>query len=128
MKKLISILLALIICISLCACGSSMTKEEMFSQAEEINPSDIISTLEENLVKGKETYDGKVVKFTDFLVSDIEDWGFESYYKVNYTLTTSVYLSKEDILNLKTNDCVTVVGVLKVVSETDIELKNAYIV
>lgn len=132
MKKLLAILLAAVMCISFCAC--SMSKEDMLSNAIDVHEKEILNQLNENLVIGKEIYNGKIAKFTDLLVTEITNYGFEAKYRYTFsnggftTLTTMVYLSKDDILTLHKGDTVSVVGELKVVSDITVKLKNAYLI
>ena len=150
MKKAISLLLALVLCLSLCACGSGndtpetteaptettspevtvMTKEEMLEQALEAQLHEVENEFHENLAKAKQEYCNKVLKLTGRIANIAEDHielGTGWY-------TVDVYLPIEDLITLQTQQQVTIVGQTTDVIEKDsneishLEMPTAYFV
>lgn len=127
MKKLISLLLVTTLALSLTACGGGMSKEEMLKTAEAMDPvflQEIVDGAAENEARLIKEYEGKVVKETGVVVSDIDSNG-------NVTLglstvTTHFNLPAEDIEQFEVGDAISVVGIISeitVYSEDDIEIE-----
>ena len=132
MKKLIALLMVLVLGVSLCAC-TTMSKEDMISEAKTLLRRDVITDMSENFVNAKEKYNGMVARFNDVTVNDISTKGFSSDYIKTFdygftTLSIDVRLSKDDIMQLKEGDEVNVVGIIKVDYDNHITLKNAHII
>lgn len=120
MKKAISLLLALVMCLSLCACGGGsnapdttdaptettepeevkMSKEEMLNIAVEID--DYRTEMKDNIARAEAKYVGNVYYITGH-VSDISN----DHLNVG---DFTVYLPKEDIIKFSTGQKITVVG------------------
>ena len=123
MKRTISLLLALVLCLSLCACGGSnsdtpeateatapeikvMTKEEMLEQAVAVDQTAINNVSFENIVKAKSLYcnavlllEGTIFEIKeDHIEVGISDW------------LVDVYLPIEDMINLRNQQKILVVG------------------
>ena len=126
MKKTISLLLALVMCLSLCACGGGndtpetteaptetttpevkvMTKEEMLEQAVAVDQIDINNDSFENIVKAKSMYcnailllEGTIFEIKeDHIEVGTSDW------------LVDVYLPVEDMINLRNKQKILVVG------------------
>lgn len=130
MKKALSLILALVLCLSLCACGgdgnkttkpestapettapeTTLTKEEMIASAEKTNSAKITSDTSENLVKAKQLYCDRVLEVTGFVLSIEEDHikvGADRYVG---TTVIDVYLPVDDLVLLSNKQVVTVVG------------------
>ncbi len=130
MKKALALLLALIMCLSLAACGggndtptqdttetpttteapteSVMTKEEMIAVAQDIGE-DFDKDFEANPVSAEDKYLGNVYYVTG-RVNNIESdhIGVGAF---------TVYLPKEDIINLTKGQIITIVGQLDSVED-----------
>ncbi len=100
MKKIIALILAIIMCLSLTACGSKMSKEEMLEVAVEIG--NYRKELNENQLRAQEKYVGNIYLITGY-VSDLTP---ESIKIDGFTIT----LSEEDIIKLENKQKVTIVG------------------
>ena len=128
MKKAISLLLALVLCLSLCACdgGENNTpnapettdatvqdttarKNELLQTAEPFVYRDYYEDVWGNIVKAENTYKGKV-----FLMNAHVEEITESYVVINGIV---VYLSTEEIMQMNTYDYAEVVGVIDEVGD-----------
>ena len=112
-----------------------MSKEEMLEVAQELNITEFTNTINDNILKAKETYNGNIYRYTGF-VSNIET----NYAEIG---NIKVYLDKESLKTLNKNQKVEVVGKLENIDaeeeqksvagttyeETKFtgEMKNAYI-
>ena len=139
MKKLLALILAAALALSLVACGGgsgagdtntpstgngdttstntpsgggedstpSMTKEEMLQVAEDGDVSELNSLIAENIVSAKQAYCGKtlIMKHT---VDEIK----EDCIIFNHGMgSVIVHLPEEDIINVKTKQYITIVGI-----------------
>ena len=131
MKKSIAMLLALVMCLSLCACSGgsetpkateeatkateaptepTMSKEDMLAAAEVVTPSQITQDTNSNIAKAKQLYCGKVLEVTGRVAAVKEDYveiGVDS--KANGTVI-DVYLPLEELVLLASGQKVTIVG------------------
>lgn len=129
MKKKLAFLLALVLCLPLCACGSkaeagaateavetteptetaSVNAEELLASAEEVDGYTLFQEYQSNKVKMANQYEGKTC-----LVHGIID-GIENDYIIvaDSGLKIHVYLPVEDIINLEKDQYVDIVGVLE---------------
>ena len=122
MKKAVSLILALVKCLSLCACGGNsgetagtLTKDEMVETAESLDCATILSDYEGNPVNAKDQYTGKVFTFEGY-VERITS----SYVTIvpvctphrNGSASVEVYLTldADDVKKLSTNEVATFVG------------------
>ena len=64
MKRILSLLLVLVTLFSLYACGKSDNKEDMLANAIELNWRNVYDEYHANEARAKNTYDGKIVKWT----------------------------------------------------------------
>ena len=110
MKKALSLLLALVMCLSLCACGgngntaneSKLTKDELLASAVRFPAGKFYDTCyNENFILAKETYVGKIYRRAA-IVKEITEEGC-------YAGGIFVPLDKEIILDLKLNECIEIV-------------------
>ena len=153
MKKLLALMLAAALALSLVACGGGSgagdttgtdttsggednAKEEMLSTASTCDFSKIQYDYEQNKVNAQETHVGKIYKITGY-VSGIES-EYISIVPLNTPLqngssgghpvtTVRAYISKDDIKRLSTNDVINIVGeVTNLDSISTMEMKNAY--
>ena len=125
MKKAISLLLALVLCLSLCACGGGndapetteastetispeetvMTKEEMLEQAVEINIDDLVYGSLSNPVKGQVEYCNKIMLISGYITLIATD-----HIEIGSNYRIDIYLPVEEIVNFETGQKITVVG------------------
>lgn len=111
MKKAIKMILVVALMLSMTACGGSkeMSKDEMLEIAEEITIPDLTQSYIDNKARAMETHGGKVYITTGFISEIQEDYcRIITDYSLTYGIT--VYLPKDDILTLNTNEKITVVG------------------
>ena len=129
MKRLLALMLAAALALSLVACGGgngagdtntsstgngdttstdtpSMTKEEMLETAEDGNISELHHLIAENILSAKQAYCGKVLTFRGNIYGIKEDYITFNHGKGSII----VYLPAEDIVNLKTDQWVTIIG------------------
>ena len=112
MKKLLAALLSLIFVFSLSACGQS--REKMLNNAIELNWKEVSEEYLANEARATNDYDGKIVKWTA-TVYDIDTKSVEMASETYNGLPSNsitVYLSKEEIINLDKYKVITVVGEL----------------
>jgi len=137
MKKAISLILALVMCLSLCACGGP-SREEMLATAQEVSVNDLSNAFYDNKARAEANYIGKPLKITGKVHSiEADHFIFRStggQYGVN------VYLSKEELMGINKGDTITVIGIFKNyvvradgtqtlgVFYQDSDMKNAFIV
>lgn len=123
MKQVISLLLALVLCLSLCACGGRNdtpdptvtnapeeavpTKEELLAQALAVDYTTINNDSFENLAKAKSLYCNATLKL-DGTIYEIK----EDHVRIGNGLTwgVSVYLPTEDLIALEKWQRIVVVG------------------
>ena len=151
MKKAVSIILALVLCLSLCACGGGNDTPETTEAPTE-------TTAPESTMLSNEELDALAVPFTEDDISDFSDnkalaatfvgnvYSFEGvvnsvqedhvvfdflidnngkYY--NGTDHAKVYLPTEELIELEQKQRVQVVGLVSSVSGNNIIFENAYI-
>lgn len=129
MKKTLALILTAALALSLAACGGnsgagdtntsgagngdttstdtpSMTKEEMLETAEDGNISELNHLIAENILSAKQAYCGKVLTFRGNIYGIKEDCIIFNHGKGSII----VYLPAEDIVNLKTDQWVTIIG------------------
>ena len=115
MKKILQLILAATLMLSLAACGgkgttsngsNTMSKEEMLEVAEVAEEVEMYNALFENIVNAKQTYCGKILEVKAPVLTIEED-----YIEVGQTVgALIVYLPEEDIINLQPLQWITVVG------------------
>lgn len=129
MKKLLALMLAAALALSLVACGGSggtgdttstntpsggedsapsMTKEEMLEQAEEVSHSDIQNVSIENIANAKLLYCNKILKLRGTIRTINENYIVIGQYPADYVV--DVYLPIEEIVTLKEGMVISVVG------------------
>jgi len=108
MKRALSLILALILCLSLCACGGGvrdiegkMTKEEMLAAAQSFDTNKFNDDCNNNIVQAKEKYIGNIYRRT-VLVTEIQEDGC-------YAGNMFVPLDKEDIVKLTVGKSIDIV-------------------
>lgn len=148
MKKLLALILAAALALSLVACGgdsgtgdtntpsggADSAKEEMLSNASACDFIDIQSAYNDNKVNAQDTYVGKVYTVTGY-VSEIET-EYVSIVPLDTPLdyltglpvsTIIAYLSTDDIKQLSKMEVINIVGEITSLENIEkIEMKNAY--
>ena len=112
MKKFLSLLLALVMCISLVACTGAKTKEDLLSEAMVLSPEQLINERFDNPARAKKEYHDKIVIMTGEIF-DIDDDYVEIGFRDN---APSIYvlLDSDSIAELERNTEITVVGKMSV--------------
>ena len=133
MKKILAFILAMVLVLSLAACGGIMPMEEMLEKAVEIDPSylqDIVDGAKANKAKLLNDYKGQIVSDTSVVVSDITSGGI-----VTLGLSTvKVYfeLKEDEVSQFEVGDLISVVGIISDITiysdEIRIELDPVYLV
>ena len=144
-KKCISLLMAVVLRLSLVACGSNMqtksepkgeiqtessqteteveTKlsiEEMIAQAEEVKVSAMNNDCMNNVAKAKQTYCNKVIKTSAYVYTVNEDHVVLACSKESGAqVCIAAYLSNEDIVNVESSSVITVVGTISTIENRD---------
>ncbi len=139
--------MVLVLCLSLCACGgndtnetaspteeSTMSKEDMLAQAQDVTLGEILSEIESNEIRAEELYEGKFVKIENFKVEEIKS--YNDFAQINWTywggansvITVHAKISKNDAVLLSTGDSVTVVGEFDITSSVSADINNAFVV
>ena len=140
MKKALSLILALVLCLSMCACGEKeMTKEEMVKTATVISADEMNADIGGNKAKAKTYIDG--VYIITGRVSEIEEeycivrarkadhtkivyahhdgWGeFDAEFELH------VYLPLEDLANVEFASDISFVGMITEIGSKQENLKN----
>ena len=125
MKKTISLLLALVLCLSLCACGGNSntpvkpTKDELLSVAVPLvqDEADKIfdnAAYAKTLVSNTYTFTGKVFEidtdYVDIALRDIPDENGKLMGYDYWNLSFHLYLPIEELANVSNNDIISFVG------------------
>ena len=123
MKKMVALLLAAVMCLSLAACGSNehtdvpqenetqaqATKDELLAQAKEVDANDINNACYENLVKAKSDYCNQTLQLTGMIKTFVDNYvELTGVNAAKYLV--DVYLPEEELLKLKSGQSIVVVG------------------
>lgn len=135
MKQYIALVLALVMCLSLCACGGGnespetttpeeaiMSKEEMLEQAMDVQVHEIENVSHDNIARAKQDYCNKVLNLTGQISKIAEDHielGIGLY-------VVDVYLPIDELITLQTHQQITVVGQTTDTIEKDSNQKSHY--
>lgn len=115
MKKICSLLLGLILCLFLCACGggndapSTSETTEPTANATQIDVDTFLKECSSNIVKVSNDYEGKSCIIGGY-ISEIEKDHIALYYSYFHV---NVFLPVEQIIELQTNQYVEFVGTLE---------------
>lgn len=124
MKKILTVLLALAMCLSLCACGKSA--EDLYEESPNLSLSEAGAEIDSNKARAKELYDGKTFVVKAF-VQEIESK--EVYLTSGSGFLAVSFKDKEDMLEFSQGDTITVVGKIKVLSfQSGMEMKQAVLI
>ena len=139
MKNVVALLLTLIMCLSLFACGEKeknedsteekeLSVEEMVAQAEDLTLTGLQKEMETNALRAVSVYNGKLVKFEYVPAISIKSDGVDVIQSVPLWLT--VNLPKEELISINEGDLITVVGTLEMsdFQPAFVKLKDAHLV
>lgn len=147
MKKTLSLILALVLCLSLCACGGGKTSDvaknasnadfyKIYDVAKNALNADfhkIYKDCQNNITAAKDKYVGNTYKFAGIVKGIDEDsvsiapikfpTGFSTWYQVE------VFMSKDDIKKVSTNQIVNVAGEISDISNNaNVQMKNGVLI
>lgn len=132
MKKTLSLLLVLVICLGLFACKSENqkssveSKDSLLAKAEKIDVYDLHMALQENIVNAEAEYKGKTVLLTGY-ITNLDKEGINLYCGTWGSENFRVNLAPEDITKVYVDQFIDVVGVLTQV-DGGLVVDNAYYV
>lgn len=138
MRKALSLILVLALCLGMCACGSNNqitaettepaveSKDDLLARAEKIDVYTFSKARKENIVNAEAKYEGKTILVTGYIKNIDKEgvvlccgtWG-DTNFRVN--------LAPEDIAKVYVNQYIDIVGILTQV-DGDIIVENAYFV
>ena len=131
MKKVLALILALVLVLSLVACGGSgKSKEEMLADAQTLAVNSFFDEIIDNTARAQNNYENGT-----YLI-----WGHIDDIKSNYCVMSTysslcsfkVYLPKDELLELNRDDVIEVVGRITKISKSilsiSIVVKDAYFV
>ena len=138
MKKALSLILALVLGLSLCACGGETSEEKELTEtqnnlltkaAPEVNFKTIYEKCKENIVAAKNDYVGKGYQFAGIVKNIEEDsitlapikfptYPYGSWYYVKVFLTT------DDIVKVSSQQIVNVAGEISDLKGSSAEMRN----
>lgn len=136
MKKALSLILALVMCLSLCACGGENqtttettepaveTKDSLLAKAEKLDVYAFGKAMDENIVNAEAEYKGKTILLTGY-ITEIDKEGITLRSKRADDFR--VNLAPEDIKKVYVNQFIDIVGVLTQV-DGELIVDNAYFV
>ena len=140
MKRTLSIILALLMWLSLCACSEKsnngisfpkgMTKEEMLNNAEIFDVAEWKSDMKKNQMAAQEKYEGNVYIISAF-VETVENNKCTLAFFIDPNVGASKYyviapFDKETLLTLNVGERINLVGAIKSVEDQRIFLDSAY--
>ena len=140
MKKALSLLLAFVLCLPLCACGDNngnstkekLSQEDMLAVAQTLDASQYLNDYRANTLRAKENYVGKVYRLSG-VVRKINDGYCEIDYYASWGLylEIDVYFDKDTLMNLTVGEGIDYVGEISdLVAESQYNgkfiMKNAY--
>lgn len=141
MKKLLALIMVVVLCLSLCACGGNkgdeaksedegLSREEMLEQAEVVTATEMYAEANKNEVRAQELYKDKIVKIEYFQIysisssgegrADLQMWGTGFF--------VDAYVPSEDASSLSKGDVVAVVGRVSSINRGFIKIADAYVV
>ena len=113
MKKAASLILALVMCLSLCACGNSRVKKNA-ATAPNLDLTAYYSMCLENEAKAKAEFHGNIYRYTGKVFQINSNYCVvEQYTKKFGRKTIYVYLDSEDLIKLSKGEKYTFAGEFK---------------
>lgn len=110
MKRILASVLALVMALSLCACGATTSKDDILKNATAVDMDTIVSDTDSNIAKAKSLYCGKDLLITGYVVVISEDHIELDDSDTTLSSLVDVYLSSDDIANLESEQRITVAG------------------
>ena len=132
MKRIITLMLTVAMCISLCSCGS-MSKEKMLENAQEITTKQLLSDFRDNEAKANQTYVGNTYILSGYVTEITDEY-------CAFGDSIKVYLPHDELVSLEKDKKIRVVGEIDklYVTETtmsmgsysdyNVDVRNAYYV
>ena len=132
MKKVISLLLALVMCLSLCACGGDndtpeatetpteateeqLSKEDLIANAITTDITTLQTAVYQNEVKAKQDYCGKPIIVSGKAIR-VEDDHVEI---CDSQVSLDAYLSIDELVKISTQTNITVVGIISDIQDVE---------
>lgn len=154
MKKYVALILALVLCLSMCACGekgnSTKTKEELLAEAKTAKADDILNDIGGNKARAAQYVDevycitGHVLEIADdyaiVLAADTGDWNSvvhsDDWYGYAQEVVFRVYLPTTELAELDKCENIQFVGKIESVTTFEyhaiepisLEITNAFLV
>ena len=110
MKKILSFTLALVLCLSLSACGGNNVEKQADS-APILNLQTYRDMREENEAKADAEYDGNIYRYTGIITEVNSTYCVAGTYEGSYEI--DIYLEQDDLLKLNTGEMYTFAGVFE---------------
>lgn len=128
MKKTVALILALMMCLSLCACGGP-SREEMLEQAVKLDLAELLETMTANAERAKKEYNDKVFKLSN-VHAKLSGGSLEvGYYVPGFnSLYIEIKLSEDEMLMISNGERISVVGILEIKGQSRAVLNNAYLI
>ena len=117
MKKVIALLFAVVLCFSLCACGSQsepeLTKEELISTDLKTDIMTLQGEVYSNRVKAMQDYGNKPIIVTGKILLVEAD----HVVLCESQVCLEAYLSVEDLMKVKSGEIISVAGIIKEIKD-----------
>ena len=110
MKKILSLILVLVMCLSLYGCGGNNVEEQAAS-APSLNLQTYRDMREENKATADAEYDGNIYRYTGIITEVNSTYCVAGTYEGSYEI--DIYLEQEDLLKLNTGEMYTFAGVFE---------------
>lgn len=119
MKKIIALLLASLLCFSICACGGDekLTEEELLKTAVSTDIQTLQTAAYENKLKAKEDYCNKSIIISGTVLSVEEDY---VVLHDSSKVFLDAYLSVDDLTSISSGDRITVVGIISDIQDKEV--------
>lgn len=135
MKKFISMILVLILCLSIAGCGSELSKEELLQQATSIQWYTINDEYQANPIRARSMFEGNAYKFSGRLDAFLSGNRIVIRPERSADLFSIIIkVSESQIMELSIDQEITVIGIVETLGSQHnttagcgVVLKNAYI-
>lgn len=111
MKKALSLIFALLLCMSLCACSSRNRVKKQVSSAPYISLLSYRIMREENEAKAEAEYNGNIYRYTGIITEINSTYCVAGTYEGSYEIY--IYLEQEDLVKLNKGESYTFAGVFE---------------
>lgn len=126
MRRVLASVLALVMVLSLCACGATTSNDDILKNAVAVDMDTIVSDTDSNIAKAKSLYCGKDLLITGYVVVISEDHIELDDSDTTLSSLVDVYLSSDDIANLESEQRITVAGHMSDEIETEQKTLNGW--